>query len=100
MRVAAGVDFGKGGDVHVGVYLRGFHSGVTEHFLHVADVGPSAVHRGGAGVAEQVTGAFGRNSREFHLSGDPGAEVGGCDPGSVTAQEHGGFRWQVGELRA
>ena len=41
------------------------------------------VHRGGAEVAEQMTGAFDGNSCELHLSSDPGAEVSGGDSGAV-----------------
>jgi uncharacterized protein YijF (DUF1287 family) len=54
--VGAGVDFAQGFDVDVRVDLGGFHAGVVEHFLDVADVCPAAVHVGGTGVAEEVAG--------------------------------------------
>jgi hypothetical protein len=50
VRVAASVDFAKGFDVDVGVNLRGFEAGVTQHFLYVANIGAPAMHVGGAGV--------------------------------------------------
>ena len=79
------MDLAEGSDVDVGVNLSGFQAGVSEHFLDVADVGSADVHRGGAGVAEQMTGAFDGNPGELHLSSDPGAEVSGGDTGAVTA---------------
>jgi hypothetical protein len=55
--VAAGVDFGERGDVDVGVNLGGFKLFVAQHFLDIPDVGPAAVHVGGAGVPPEMTGA-------------------------------------------
>ncbi len=57
MWMAAPMDLSEGFDVHVGVNLGGFHARMTEHFLHVADVGTAAMHVGGAGVAEEMAGA-------------------------------------------
>ena len=75
----------------VGVYLGGFHPGVSEHLLDIADVGAPYVHRCGAGVAEQMAGSFDGDSSLFHLSGHPITEVARGNAGAVPAQEHSGF---------
>jgi hypothetical protein len=52
--VAASVDFAQSFDVDVGVNLRGFEAGVTQQLLHVANIGTTAMHVGGAGMAESM----------------------------------------------
>ena len=85
VRMGAGVDFPQGVDVDVGVDLGGFHAGVAEHFLHIADVGSATVHVGGTGVAEKVAGAGFIDAAAFHEFLDPVAEIRGGDAGAVAA---------------
>ena len=100
VRMAAGVYLPQGVDVDVGVDLRGFHPGMAEHFLHVADVRPTPMHVGGAGVAEEVTGARLVDPTTDHEFLDPVAEVVGRKAGAVAAEEEGGFLGQMLEKRA
>ncbi len=74
--VAAGVDFGKGVDVDMGVNLSRFHADMTEHFLNVADVSSAAMHVGGATVAEEMTGAGFIDAAAFHEFFHPVTKVG------------------------
>ena len=100
MRVAAGMNLSKGVDVDVGVNLRGFHPGMAEHFLDVADVCPTSMHVGGAGVTEEVAGAGLVDPATDHEFFDPVAEVVGSDAGAVTTEEESGFLGQMVEERA
>ena len=56
--VGAGMDFRESLDVDVGVDLSGVKPGVTQHFLHIADVCPALMHIRCTRVTPQVTRTF------------------------------------------
>ena len=87
-------------DVYMGIDLGGFESGMAQHFLYKPDVRAIAVHVRGHRVAQQVAGTGFGDVGFFHLSGDPGAEIGGGDAGAVAAEEERGFVGQMIEERA
>ena len=98
--MTTGVDLAEFLNVDVGVDLRGFHAGVAEHFLHVADVGTAAVHVGGAGMPPQMAGAGFVDAAAFEEFFDPVTEVVGGEASAVAGEEEGGFVREVVEERA
>jgi hypothetical protein len=78
------VDFRERLDVDVSIDLGGFETGVTEHFLDVADVSAVDVHVGGHAVPQKMACAGFGDAGLFELAGNPGAEVGGGDAGAVA----------------
>ena len=94
------MNLSKGFDVDVGVNLGRFHPGVAKHFLDVADVCPTSMHVGGAGVTEEVAGAGLVDPATDHEFFDPVAEVVGSDAGAVAAEEESGFLGQMLEKRS
>src|SRR5205814_2322972 len=54
-RMSGGVDLLELFDRHLRVELRRLDRGVSEHLLHVTDVGSSLEHQGGHRVTEEMT---------------------------------------------
>ena len=50
-RMRSVVNFGKVLEIEMGIHLRGGDAGVSEHFLHRAQVAGGLQHMGGEGVA-------------------------------------------------
>ena len=98
--MASGVDFAQGIDVDMSVDLRRFHPGVTEHFLHIPDVGSASVHVGGARVSPQMAGAGFVDAAALEEFFDPVAKVGRAEAGAVPAEEKRGLGGQVMEERS
>ena len=98
--MAPGVDFAQGIDVDMSVDLRRFHPGVTEHFLHIPDVGSASVHVGGARVSPQMAGAGFVDAAALEEFFDPVPKVGWAEAGAVAAEEKRGLGGQVMEERS
>ncbi len=73
---------------------------MAQHLLHKPDIRAIQMHVRGHRMPQQVARAGLGDAGFFHLSGDPGAEIGGGDAGAVTAEEQRGFVGQMIEERA
>jgi hypothetical protein len=73
-------------DGDLGVDLRGRQKGVTQHLLHVPDVGPALEHQGGRGVAEGVAAAP-PSGAGGHVAAHQAGEVVGGDVVAIRAEE-------------
>lgn len=96
--VVVGVDLLEAFDGEVGVEFGGFELLVAEELLDGAEIGPVVEEVGGAGMAEEVTGAFLFGLGALDVFADEVAQSIGVEGLTSGVEEEGGFLSEMEEF--